>query len=193
MSNALPHMNFREDGTILIKNVRSSYLHVFKPWAMNPGEKAKYSGKFLMPKATHKAEIQALGQHLVKMSMENLKAKLPADKLFMRDGDASGKPEQEGHFVISASEDKKPNTINKDRSDITEDMDILYSGCYVNVLIRPWVQSNSYGKRINANLLAVQFVRDGERFSGVARPDVSDVFDDVSGEFGGGDEADPFA
>lgn len=184
MSNALPNIVFREDSTILIKNVRASYLHIFKAWSMNPGEKAKFSGKFLLSKATHKAEIQALAQNLIKLSMENLKQKLPSDKLFLRDGDASGKPEQEGHFVISASEDKKPNTINKDRSDVTEDMDILYSGCYVNVLIRPWVQSNSFGKRINANLLAVQFVREGERFSGVARPDVGEVFEDVSGEFG---------
>lgn len=188
MSNALPNIVFRDDSTILIKNVRASYLHIFKPWAMNPGEKAKYSGKFLLPKTTHKAEIQALGQHLVKMCTEAFKAKIPTDKLFLRDGDASGKPEQEGHFVVSASEDKKPNTINKDRSDVTEDMDILYSGCYVNVLIRPWPQNNSWGKRVNANLLAVQFVRDGERFSGVARPDVSSVFDDVSGEFGGGED-----
>jgi len=176
---------FREDQTILVKNVRASYLHVFEPWAMNPGEKAKFSGKFLMSKTTHKAEIMALGNHLVKMCQENLKTKLPADKLFLRDGDASGKTEQEGHFVISASEEKRPNVINRDKSPLTADDDVVYSGCYVNVLIRPWVQQNSFGKRINANLLAVQFVKDGERFSGVARPDVDSVFDDVSGEFGG--------
>ncbi|MES3001354.1 MAG: ssDNA-binding protein [Pseudomonadota bacterium] len=172
---------FRPDDTILIKNVRLSYEHVFKPWSMNPGEKQKYSGKFLMPKTTHKAEIQALGSHLMKMCQEKFKSKLPADKLFLRDGDASGKPEQEGHFIVSASEDKKPNVINRDKTPLAEEDDVVYSGCYVHVLIRPWSQANSFGKRINANLLAVQFAKDGERFSGVSRPDVDQVFDDESG------------
>jgi hypothetical protein len=68
----------------------------------------------------------------------------------------------------------------------------------VNVLIRPWTQNHpKYGKRVNANLLAIQLVRDDARFSGTERPDVDDVFGDVSGEFGdggGGQESDdPFA
>lgn len=184
----LPNIVFRDDGCILVKNVRASYLHVFKAWAMNADEKPKFSGRFLLSKVTHKGEIQALGQHLMKMCQDNFKARIASDKLCMRDGDGSGKPEQEGSWVISASEDKKPNTINRDKSDVTDEMDIIYSGCYVNLLMRPWAQNNSFGKRINANLLAVQYVRDGERFSGVSRPDVSEVFDDVSEEFGGADD-----
>lgn len=191
MSNQSSNIVFREDGTILIRNVRSSYLHVFKPWAQKEGEEKKYSGKFLLPKVSHKAEIQALAQKILAISNEAFKARLPTDKLFLRDGDDLGKPEFEGHWVVSASESKKPNTISKDRSDVTEDMDVIYSGCYVNVLIRPWAQNNKWGKRVNANLLAVQFVRDGERFSGVSRPDVAEVFDDVSGEFGSAED-DPF-
>lgn len=189
---------FREDGTILIKNVRGSYLHLFEPWGMEGDKKKSYSGKFLLDKTTHGAEIKALGQHIVKMCVDTFKTKLATDKLFLRDGDESGKPEQEGNWVVSASDSKtRPNVIDRDKSPIVESDDKVYSGCYVNVLIRPWVQNHAqYGKRINANLLAVQFVKDGERFAGNERPAVDDVFGDVSGEFGddeGGSEVDPFA
>ena len=174
---------FREDGCILVKNVRLSYPHLFKPWAKNPDkETPKYSARFLMDKSTHAQEIKALGQHLTKMMQEHFKGRIPNDKLFFRDGAGSAKPEQENCFLIAASETRRPDVIHRDRSRINEEDDVVYAGCYVNALIRPWVQSNIHGKRINANLLAVQFVRDGERF-GAERPDVSEVFDDVSSDF----------
>lgn len=180
---------FREDGTILIKNVRLSYPHLFKKWGMNEGDTKKFSAKFLLDKATHMPDIKALGQHLGKMMQEHFKGRIPNDKLFLRDGAGSAKEEQENCFIVSASEDKAPDVINRDRSRINEDDDIVYAGCFVNVLIRPWVQKNNFGKRINANLLAVQFVRDGERFSGVERPDTDEAFDDISEEFEDADSA----
>jgi len=39
-----------------------------------------------------------------------------------------------------------------------------YAGCYVNMSIRLWAQDNQFGKRVNAQLRAVQFVKDGEAF-----------------------------
>ena len=41
-----------------------------------------------------------------------------------------------------------------------------YSGCHVNVIIDVWAQDNQYGKKINAQLQGIQFLRDGEAFSG---------------------------
>jgi hypothetical protein len=41
-----------------------------------------------------------------------------------------------------------------------------YSGCYVNAVIELWAQDNKFGKRINASLMGVQFLRDGQRLSG---------------------------
>ena len=61
---------------------------------------------------------------------------------------------------------------------LTEDDNKLYPGCYVNVVITLWAQNNKFGKRINANLLAVQFVKDGNPF-GEARVDVGSIFDDI--------------
>ena len=185
----------REDGCILVRNVRLSYPHLFKPWGMNEGDDKKYSGKFLLDKKTHAEDIKVLGQHLVKMQTEAFKGRIPNGMLFLRDGAESGKAEMESTFTIAASESKRPDVLNRDRSRVNEEDDIVYAGCYVNVLIRPWAQNNKFGKRINANLLAVQFVKDGERFSGIERPDMNDVFDEVDEGFddaGGSEKASPF-
>ncbi len=181
---------FREDGCILVKNVRLSYPHLFRAWGLNEGDTKKFSGKFLLDKKTHAEEIKAMGKHLVKMQTEAFKGRIPNDKLCLRDGAESGKEEMANVFAIAASESTRPNVINRDRSPINEEDDIVYAGCFCNVLIRFWVQNNKFGKRINANLLAVQFVKDGERFSGIDRPDMADVFDDVEEDFDGAGDAD---
>lgn len=178
----------QEQGTIQIKDVRLSYPHLFKPWAQNDDQDKKYSARFLLPRETHGAEIKAIQQFLTKMMSEKFKARIPLDKLFMRDGDATGKPEDEGRWYISASDSIRPQVVGKKREPLTEEDDVVYAGCYVNVLIRPWAQDNKYGKRINANLVAVQFVRDGERF-GNARPDINEHFEAEEGGSGsGGDD-----
>ena len=46
---------------------------------------------------------------------------------------------------------------------------------------------NEFGKRINANLRAVQFVKDGEAF-GVKPVDAEDEFDVLEGDAAGGDD-----
>ena len=53
------------------------------------------------------------------------------------------------------------------------------------MLINPWVQNNKFGKRINANLLAVRFVDHGEAF-GMGRVDDEEIWDDIENT-GGGD------
>jgi hypothetical protein len=184
------NITFREDGTILINGVRLSYPHLFKAWAGGEDQEAKFSGKFWLDKKTHKDAIVALNKHLQALQQEWFKGRIPSDKLFFKDGAASGKDEEAGQFIVSASEKVRPTVINRDKSPVTEADDIVYAGCFVNVLIRPWKQANKFGKRINANLLAVQFVRDGERFTGVDRPDVDDVFEDESGGVEGAEGGD---
>lgn len=182
------NVKIREDGTIVVMNAILSYPHLFKAWARNPNEKAKFSARFLLPKDTHAECINIIKQQCIKILKENNKGeKIPADKYFLRDGDLTGKPEDEGRYYIAASEDTRPNVIDRDKSPLTEEDDKMYPGAIVNVLIRPWWQNNNYGKRINANLLMVQFVAKGERIAGAARPDVDDVFDEISDEFGGDD------
>lgn len=50
----------------------------------------------------------------------------------------------------------------------------IYSGCYVNGSVDLWAQNNTAGKGIRADLLGVQFARDGDAFSGGKQGSVSD-------------------
>jgi hypothetical protein len=183
-----------EDGSIIVKNVVLSYPHVFEPWAKNPEkEKLKYSCKGLLPETTHAEAIKYLKGRLSELQMEYFKAKVGTANLFLRNGNDSGKAEQEGHWVISASEnvDNKPDVFNRDMSPINPKDGILYAGCIVNIKIKPWKQDNSWGKKVNANLLAVQYVGEGTRF-GTERPDTAEGFETVEPEFkeGAGDDSD---
>lgn len=188
------NIKFNEDGTILIKNVRGSYLHLFERWGKDtdPKEKWRYSGKFLLDNNTHAEEIKLLKQHLVKLQEEFFKGKIGGANIFFRNGADSGKEEQENAWVVSASESRRrPQVLDRDKSVITAEDDKVYSGCYVHVLIRPWKQANEHGKKLNANLVGVQFARDGERF-GEAGIDAAQHFDsDESGDdFNDGDDFD---
>lgn len=195
-----PNITLRSDGVLLVNNVRASYPHVFKPWAKNPDkEKLRFSIRGLLDKKTQAEDIKALQKHIAGLMKEHFKGAIPHAALFFRDGVSTAKPEQENTWLIAASEDRPPQVLNRDKSTIKESDDIIYAGCYVNLMIRPWAQNNVHGKRLNANLLAVQFVNDGERF-GADRPDAAEEFDEVEGEFKDGagdasdfDDADPFA
>jgi hypothetical protein len=178
---------FREDGTIMVKNVVVSYPHLFAPYGRD-GESKKYSGKFLLRKDTHKAEIVALNKKLTELAVGKWQFKLPQAQFFLKDGEAFAKNEgDENYFIISASESTRPSVIDADKTAIypEEADEKMYPGTVVNLLIRPWMQDNTYGKKINANLLAVQRVRDGERLAASRAIDTDSVFEDVSGAFGG--------
>jgi hypothetical protein len=56
-----------------------------------------------------------------------------------------------------------------------------YAGCYVNANIDVWWQDNKYGKRVNASLRSVQFVKDGESF-GAGPLDAAKEFEDVTAD-----------
>lgn len=185
------------DGTIRLSNLRASHPHVFTPKAGvgddgKPTE-AKYSCQGFMPKATHKAAKDLLREVIDGILKEHKIKAIAADRKFIKDGDLMAKEEAEGMWVVSSSEKTRPQLRNRDKSPLTEKhSDIIYGGCYVNMLIRPWWQDNQYGKRVNAGLAAVQFLRDGEPFgTGRITPDqVDDTFDSYEEEDGVSDDDD---
>ena len=62
---------------------------------------------------------------------------------------------------------------------IYEEDGVIYDGCYVTAIIGIWAQDNKFGKRINANLLGVQFKKDGDPLaSGVEKVNDDDFDDD---------------
>lgn len=88
-------------------------------------------------------------------------------KLCLHDGDAKADKEgYKGNLYLSASNKITPLVIDGNKSPLQAASGKLYSGCYVNGVISLWAQDNKFGRRINASLMGVQYLRDGQRLSG---------------------------
>lgn len=182
---------------IMLKDVRLAFPSLFKQSAPKAGGELAFSASFLLPK-NHKqlaelnAAIDAVGKEKwTTKAAAVLKALRSADKTCLHNGDAKSEYEGfEGNFFVSARSKVRPTILSQTREELSEADGKPYSGCYVNVSLELWAQDNSYGKRVNAQLRGVQFLRDGDAFAGGARPADADEFEDEIGAEGT-EEADP--
>lgn len=178
------------NGRYLLKNVRLSFPYLFEPDEQeddNGNKKKSYRVTLLLPKATHKPVAQKLARIISEMCEEEYgNPKIAADRKFLRDGDESDVEDHHGHWTVTVRETRKPILVDRDRQPTEEDDELLYSGAWANVVIRPWAQNgksmkkkNKYGKRINAGFDIVQFVDHDDNLAGNARPDVDEVLDEL--------------
>lgn len=165
---------------IKIASARLSFPSLFQMAEFGGESTGKYEATFVLDKEDDAKTIEKIKKAIKDLMAEKLKIKLPDDKICLKDGDTLGRPEFEGKMTIKASTKKRPLVINRDKSPITEEDNVVYAGCYVNGIVTLWAQSNQYGKRINAQLDGVQFARDGEPFGtgGVG----ADEFDDFGSD-----------
>ena len=161
---------------IKIKDARLSFPSLFKKSSFN-GKEGKYEATFLIPKSDEKTYNEIMSG-IKELLAENKNAKVAKDKLCIKDGDDIDYDGYEGMWAVKASNNVRPTVINRDKSQLAEEDGVLYAGCYVNAIIELWFQNNQYGKRVNANLLGVQFVKDGEPF-GTEKVADADEFDDI--------------
>ena len=175
-----------DDGRILVKNVVLAYPHVVTPWALNASDAKRYGVVAILSNKTHAKEIKQLREHIGQFIKDNKMPKIPSANKFLRDGDESGKTAFENAWTISASDklDRPPVIrIKGEKMSREDDRDELesfeVSGVVADILIRPWKQDNSYGKKVNANLLAVNFKKIGEALDlGGGVGDTDDVWED---------------
>ena len=159
---------------IKLTNVRLSFPSLFTKASFN-GEETKFEGTFLLNKKEHAATIAEIDAAIKAAIKEDLKgAKLGADKICMKDGDGIDYAGYDGCMSIKASSKKRPLVVDRDKTPLTQEDGRIYAGCYVNAIVELWAQNNTYGKRINANLLGVQFMKDGEPFADGAGASVDD-------------------
>lgn len=176
--------------------------------------KGSYQARFLMEKGSTDGEANV---QKIKKAARDVKSqphpkgfgadeskwpKIKPDRVCLRDGDLEDWDGYEGNWYLAANSpvDRPPQIItNRKDADgkwIPAEAGKAgnpFSGCYVNALVRLWVQNHeTYGKRINASLEVVQYLRDGPAF-GAAPVDPNERFtDDMVGSEGsiGGDEED---
>lgn len=189
------------DGTILIKNVRASHPHVLVPKGGtdkdgNPIPPA-FSCSAFLPKKTHVAVKDLLKARIDELLKEAKIKEMKAEYKFLRNGDAEGtSPEEKGNFTVSSREQtsRPPSVRGADgRTKLTAADDArIFGGCWINILVRPWFQDNKWGKRVNAGLTAVQFLRgdpstDAFGEGRISEDTIDETFADESGESSGWD------
>lgn len=162
---------------IKLKNVRLSFASLFNKAEFN-GDVGKFEATFLINKESQAATIKDIEDKIAAIIKEN-KSKVPSSKLCLKDGNESEYDGYEGCMSIKAANGKRPLIIDRDKSILAEDDGKPYSGCYVNATLELWFQDNSYGKRVNCNLLAVQFAKDGEAFGAGGASGSADDFDEL--------------
>jgi hypothetical protein len=199
-------------GEVILKDVRLSFFNGFRPAPdkINPKTKevikGSYGANFLMEKGTpgtkanqaklkkasHDAKVKKWGEN------EEKWPKLKPEKLCVRDGDLEDYDGYEGHIYLSANSPRPPQIITNRKGKDNKWIEATegapgapYSGCYVNALVRLWAQDNEHGKRLNASLEVVQFLREGQAF-GAAPVDPNEKFTaDMVGDEGSiGDDED---
>lgn len=175
VDNAILYTN----GMIKLENVRASYPHLHKPYAgkdskNDKGQPAtpKFGIVAMLPKKTHVQAKDLIVAEMNALLALNDNAKVSRERKFCRNGDDEANESYAGFWIASAREERRPSVRNKRGELITEPdkvADMIYGGCWVSVLIRPWFQDGrtsgaGFGKRINAGLQGVQFIRDDEPF-----------------------------
>ena len=156
-----------------LKDVRISFANIFEPKQVQGQGDAKFSASFIFPRShpaaaeLTKALTDAATEKWGAKAGDVLKALKAGDRLCVHDGDAKADNEAYlGNLFVNASNKTRPLVIGPNREPLVAADGKPYSGCYVNAIVEVWPQDNQFGKRINASLLGVQFLRDGERLSG---------------------------
>jgi hypothetical protein len=173
---------------IKIVEARLSFPDIWRPKAIKSGKddkgEPKYSCHFLIDKKEQADQIKALKQAIYALAKEKwgdkTKDMITKGKVTVCLHEGSEK-EYDGYseenMYISASSSKRPTIVDRDKSQLAEDDRRPYGGCYVNGIVRLWIQDNNFGKKVNAELMGIQFVKDGEPFG--AAPLDADAFEDL--------------
>ena len=181
---------------ILLSDVRLAFPVLWKAKAIQDGEPS-FSASFIL--TPDNPGIKVLNDAFIKVAKEQwgdkadaiLKGLKAQDRLALHDGATKSQYQgYEGNFFVSTRSKTRPSVFDRNRAPLQEQDGKPYSGCYVNASIELWAQDNKqFGKRINAQLRGVQFLRDGDAFA-AGSPASEDEFADLGDQ---GDDTDPLA
>ena len=195
-------------GEVLLKDVRLSFADIYKPGKDQKNDKGEtVPGKYKANGLIDKPETLDHDPKRKKLMLENIKKikaaadevkkakwadkqpKLKPEMVFFRDGDLEDWDGYADCYYVSANNANKPVLITRRKDDkgnwIEAKPGEIYSGCYVNMLIRVWAQDHAeHGKRVNASLECIQFSRKGEPFSGGAPIDPNEKFAEIEEDEG---------
>lgn len=191
-------------GKVKLPLVRLSFPDLFEAVQFEGKGPFKYRSSFLFPpnSEAHKRLLVAQEAVLKEAFKDKWQAILNSanddSKLrFIGKGDNKAYDGYAGMLYVTATRDQtkgRPGVFDKNPG-TKESPNYLvatdgkpYAGCYVNGVIELWAQDNKYGKTCRANLLSVQFAKDGDAFGAGTAIASADEFEDISDT--GGDDGD---
>lgn len=171
---------------IMLHNVRLSYEHIFNPTKFEENAEPKFSATFIIPK--DHPDLPAVKRAMLEAGKEEFPEAFgtidwpkgytcslkDADKATDSMGEilADKNGAYAGCYILEANSTRRPVVLNRDKSAVTEDDGLIYSGCYVNASLAAAGYTYAKVKKgVKAYLNGVQFVRDGERFGANAADD----------------------
>lgn len=185
---------------MMIKDVRLAFPQIFTPKAFNDDGEPAYSAALIIDPKVSKAYVIEEAGMLTPIKITEALERVAKDQWGAKAGtvlddltakgrvcfvagpktDSSGQPYAgfEGAYHMSTRGKTRPLCLNRDKTPVAEQDGVIYAGCYVNASVELWTQDNKWGKRINASLRGVHFVRDGDAFTGGA-PASPDEFPDL--------------
>jgi hypothetical protein len=191
---------------IKLFNLRCGFAAFYRPGAFGDGDPAWQTALIIPP--DHPA-VAMLDKTILAVATEKWKTKAKAEAILKTmEGDRKrmcfhkkpytndeGTPYDgfDGAFYLRArNPDVQPLIVDRRGQEVGKGQDgAPYSGCYVNVEIDVWPQDNNFGKAIRAKLLGVQFVKDGDAFTGGNARSAADAFGSL--EDGAQEEAEELA
>lgn len=175
---------------VMVSNVRIAFPELFQPKAFQDSEPA-FSAVLAVDPA-NKVNVSMLDDAMAQAAKDKWGDRAPG---ILKDLVSKGRvgfvkaPKTtsggevldgfDGMFTLStrSKPNQPPLILDRDRTKLTTDTGRIYGGCYVNASVSCWAQDNQFGKRINFQLLGVQFVRDGDAFTGGGRATPDDFAD----------------
>lgn len=161
---------------VFLKDVRINFPQIWQKSKFD-----KYGATFVWNEED--ALVEKLKAAIAKVTQgEKLKGhKVKANDKCLRFGELS---KCEGFEVtLNSGNNDQPYVFGPDgRTRIESRSDCrIYSGCRVNAKVRVWGQNNDYGKKVNCQLVAVQFARDDEPLTStkVSEADAVEGFGEV--------------
>lgn len=168
---------------IRLENVRLAFPVLFTPRAADPAKPGdlSFSAALIFPpdhvarKAVSDGCIAVANEKWGTKASEYLKTMVAGDKLAIHRGDTKAQYEgYGGNYFVNTRNEARPTVLDRNKSPLVEADGRPYAGCFVNAVVELWAQDNKYGKRINASLMGVQFLTDGDAFSGGGVADADD-------------------
>lgn len=189
---------------IYLSNVRLSFPKIVEASAPQPGADPKYSADLIMAPndngyAKFMAEVGSVATEKWKEHAANVLQLIQNDRKLRCYGNGNEKINKKSfqpwegyvnmvYLTANSNADRPPKIFRADGTAIDNGNTMerqqyarkLYGGCYVNAVVRPWVQDNQFGRAIRCELVALQFAGDGEPF-GEGEVDLTGVFGAVDG------------